>query len=290
MYKKNNNNMNVKMLVCCHKKDFMVSNDVYYPLHVGKYNHPDIELNIQSDNTGDNISFKNDNYCELTGMYWAWKNMKGVDVIGLCHYRRYFDFGDKHIFKNQVNHVNGSELNTKSLAIPPSLLSEVSNRVVVVPEKRILPISLRLAYCSIHSCEDLNVLEDVILKTQEQKYIDAYKNVMRYNNKISCYNMFVMKWDIFNDYCKWLFDLLFVYERYVNITSYSDYQKRIFGFISERLLNVYIEANKLQIIEKPILLVDNVKSKPLAGFIYRVHSFFNNLIFKFNKIVNGKSF
>lgn len=99
-----------------------------------------------------------------------------------------------------------------------------------------------------------------------------------------------MKWDIFNDYCKWLFDLLFVYERYVNITSYSDYQKRIFGFISERLLNVYIEANKLQIIEKPILLVDNVKSKPLAGFIYRVHSFFNNLIFKFNKIVNGKSF
>ena len=40
----------------------------------------------------DSISNKNDSYCELTGMYWALKNLKNVDVIGLCHYRRYFDF------------------------------------------------------------------------------------------------------------------------------------------------------------------------------------------------------
>lgn len=62
------------------------------PIHVGKVLHPDVDLGIQRDDTGDNISLKNSSYCELTGMYWAWKNLRGVDVIGLCHYRRYFDF------------------------------------------------------------------------------------------------------------------------------------------------------------------------------------------------------
>lgn len=33
------------------------------------------------DNTGDNISLRNSNYCELTGLYWAWKNLK-CDYIG----------------------------------------------------------------------------------------------------------------------------------------------------------------------------------------------------------------
>ena len=83
---------NVKILVCCHKRDVMATEEPYMPIHVGKALHPDVDLGIQGDDTGDNISLKNSSYCELTGMYWAWKNLKGVDVIGLCHYRRYFDF------------------------------------------------------------------------------------------------------------------------------------------------------------------------------------------------------
>ena len=43
------------------------------------------------DNEGDNISFKNKSYCELTTQYWAWKNQT-ADYYGFCHYRRYFSF------------------------------------------------------------------------------------------------------------------------------------------------------------------------------------------------------
>ena len=83
--------MKLTMLVCCHKEDIMATAEPYMPLQVGK-DISKIDLNIQGDNTGDNISCKNQSYCELTGMYWAWKNLKNVDYVGLCHYRRYFDF------------------------------------------------------------------------------------------------------------------------------------------------------------------------------------------------------
>ena len=75
--------MKVKILVCCHKNDIIPSQDNYMPIHVGKALHNDIDLGITGDNTGDNISIKNKNYCELTGVYWAWKNLENVDVVGL---------------------------------------------------------------------------------------------------------------------------------------------------------------------------------------------------------------
>lgn len=83
---------NVKILVCCHKHDITPKQEPYLPIHAGKALHPELDLGITGDDTGDNISLKNPNYCELTAMYWAWKNLKDVDIIGLCHYRRYFDF------------------------------------------------------------------------------------------------------------------------------------------------------------------------------------------------------
>ena len=78
-------------MVCCHKKDIMAVQEPYLPIQLGK-TLTDVDLGITTDNTGDNISYKNLSFCELTGVYWAWKNLKNTDVIGLCHYRRYFDF------------------------------------------------------------------------------------------------------------------------------------------------------------------------------------------------------
>ena len=88
--------MNIKIIVCCHKKDIFKESDIYKPIHVGKA-ISNIELGIQGDDTDENISSKNASYCELTGMYWAWKNLKNTDYIGLCHYRRYFDFNHLYI-------------------------------------------------------------------------------------------------------------------------------------------------------------------------------------------------
>ena len=81
--------MDIKILVATHKAYWMPEDDVYMPVHVGREGKQDLGFN--GDNTGDNISLKNANYCELTGLYWAWKNLQ-CDYIGLCHYRRFLCF------------------------------------------------------------------------------------------------------------------------------------------------------------------------------------------------------
>ena len=79
---------NVKILVATHKKYKMPADtSVYLPIHVGCEGKEN--LGFQGDNSGENISTLNPYYCELTGLYWAWKNLE-CDYLGLVHYRRYF--------------------------------------------------------------------------------------------------------------------------------------------------------------------------------------------------------
>lgn len=78
--------MDIKVIVATHKQYRMPSDNCYMPLHVGKQGK--VDLGYLGDDSGDSISEKNGHYCELTGLYWAWKNLKS-DYIGLVHYRRY---------------------------------------------------------------------------------------------------------------------------------------------------------------------------------------------------------
>ena len=78
----------IKIYVATHKPTKLLpKDDIYTLLEVGAYNKP--EFCALRDNTGDNISEKNSSYCELTGLYWVWKNTND-DISGLCHYRRFF--------------------------------------------------------------------------------------------------------------------------------------------------------------------------------------------------------
>ena len=78
----------MKIFVAMHKYvDININNRLYEPILVGN-NKKEKKVNILSDDTGDNISDKNINYCELTAVYWIWKNSK-EDIVGLCHYRRF---------------------------------------------------------------------------------------------------------------------------------------------------------------------------------------------------------
>lgn len=78
---------NIKIIVATHKKYKMPVDEIYLPMHVGADGKE--SLGYIKDNSGDNISYKNPYFCELTGLYWAWKNIN-ADYIGLVHYRRHF--------------------------------------------------------------------------------------------------------------------------------------------------------------------------------------------------------
>ena len=75
------------MYIMAHKKFQVPDKNGYIPLQVGSALNED--LGYQKDDTGIQISAKNKTYCELTGMYWIWKNIQ-CDNVGICHYRRYF--------------------------------------------------------------------------------------------------------------------------------------------------------------------------------------------------------
>lgn len=248
--------MNVKILVCCHKQDVMAMNDPYLPIQVGK-NLSSIDLGIKCDNEGDNISSKNKSYCECTGMYWAWKNLKNVDIIGLCHYRRYFDFHKQCKWPYPLTSFHSNQFSTLNLSIPSRIINLVFSGKLVVAKPRVYPIPLWYAYCNCHYSDDFRIIEQIIEEQGDQKYIDAFKDRMWYNNQLICFNMFLMKWDDFDNYCKWLFQILAEAEKRIDISHYNSTQSRIWGYVAERLFNVWLYANKKSLIKTPVIWVND---------------------------------
>lgn len=270
--------MRTKILVCCHKKDIVINQDPYMPIHVGKALNPNLSLGITEDNSGDNISCKNQSYCELTGLYWAWKNLKEIDVVGLCHYRRYFDFHNQVPFLSESKIVKPSMFDTIDLTIPESILEKVYQGSTVIATPIHYGYNLRADYCINHISDDFRSLETVIDETQSFEVRKAFKKYFYCNNKLSHYNMFLMNYNDFDKYCNWLFTILSEVEARTDITNYSSVQRRIYGYMAERLLNIWLISNNKDIIEKPIIkIADDVA--PSYALWRRLSSKFRLLLY-----------
>lgn len=249
--------MNIRIVVATHKAYWMPEDDVYLPLHVGREGKQD--LGFTGDNTGENISRKNANYCELTGLYWAWKNLR-CDYIGLCHYRRYFAHS-KH----------GSSLAAKKTAIFHKADYEklLQSYDIILPKKRNYYIeTVRSQYEHAHNKQDLDEVEAIIAERYPE-YSEAFTKVMS-RTKLHILNMFVMKKDLFDEYCAWLFSILFDLEKRIDICSYDGYQARVYGFLGERLFNVWLEKQQLRAIEVNVINLEPIKwSIKIINFLRR---------------------
>lgn len=239
----------------------MPDDDVYLPLHVGREGKPD--LGYLGDNSGDNISSKNPNFCELTGLYWAWKNLQ-CDYVGLCHYRRYFCAGSY-----------GSDVYSKRKSIfqRPDYEKLLKQYDIILPKKRNYYIeTVRSQYEHAHNKSDLDEVKRII-DEKYPEYGEAFNKVM---NRISLhiYNMFAMKKDLFDEYCQWLFVILFELEKRIDISFYDVYQARVYGFLSERLFNVWLENQDLKIKECEVVCLESV------DWFHKITSFINR---KFNR-------
>lgn len=234
--------MNIKILVATHKKYWMPDDDVYLPIHVGKENKDN--LGYIGDNTGDNISIKNPNYCELTAIYWAWKNLE-ADYIGLVHYRRYFT---KHNLRNCEK--KKQDILTKNDF--ENILKDVD---IIVPDKRKYYIeTIRSHYNHSYYEKDLNETE-CIIKEIYPEFSRAFNKVMN-RTWAHMFNMFVMRKDYFDEYCEWLFTILFELEKRIDISNYTVMEARVFGFISELLLDVWLETKQIKYREVNVSFIE----------------------------------
>ena len=230
--------MNIKILVATHKIYWIPNDPIYVPIHVGKEGKSD--LGFLGDNTGTNISNKNADYCELTGLYWAWKNLE-ADYIGSVHYRRYFVNKNRGLFSTgQKSDILASEDFKKILV----------GTDIILPNKRHYYIeTVKKQYIHAHDSQPYYILEEIICE-KYPKYHSAFKN-MEKRRWAHIFNMFVMKKSLFDSYCEWLFDILFELENRL-----FSHEPRLFGFLSERLLDVWIETNQLNYYELPVAFME----------------------------------
>lgn len=217
--------MNIKVLVAVHKNYAMPSDPMYLPAFVGKDLHPDVNDTFQGDNTGDNISKKNAHYNELTALYWGWKNLPDVDALGLVHYRRYFSLHhDKDLSK------------VLSTAEAENLLKDYD---VILPKQRNYFIETNEShYLHVHEHEPLEVTREVINK-KYPAYAKSFETVMK-RTKAHYFNMMIMKKQPLDEYCTWLFDVLGEVEKRIDYSNYTPYEQRVFGFLSELLLDTWL--------------------------------------------------
>lgn len=232
--------MNVKILVATHKAYWMPEDGMYVPVQVGSA-LSSVDLGYIRDDTGDNISSKNKNYCELTGLYWFWKNID-AEYIGLVHYRRHFT----------VRRKSDKKLSVLSMRDLTDLLKQYD---VILPKKRQYFIETNYnQYIHAHHKEDLDTTL-AILKNKYPDYVDAYYSVMRKTSGHR-FNMFIMKKEVCDEYCTWLFDILFDLEAQLDISQYSANDSRVFGFVSERLLDIWITKNNIAYKEIPYIFME----------------------------------
>ncbi len=243
---------NIKVIVAAHKKYQMPKDKMYLPLQVGaKLNK---EIGYQKDSEGKNISNKNPYFCELTGLYWAWQNLD-ADYIGLVHYRRYFKGKTKS--KDKFEQILKQEEVKKLL----------DQDTIILPKKR--RYYIETIYNHYKHTMHIETLDEAI-KIIDQKYPEFMPSVNKIMKRRSmhAFNMFIMPKKYFDEYCTWLFAILFELEKKFKNVNYDAFHSRFYGRVSERLLDVWLDYHNYKYQELPFIYMEKINwGKKIISFL-----------------------
>lgn len=235
-----------KIIVATHKRYDFPNDKLYLPVQVGAALTKD-RFGYATDDTGDNISTKNKGFCELTALYWGWKNLPN-EYIGLDHYRRYLS----------AHPSSGSrEKRLRSVLSSAQVNDLLAKEPVILPKKRHYYIeNLYDHYAHTMYVKPLDITGEII-QDKHPEYSPEFQRLHR-RTSAHMFNMFIMRRDILNGYCQWLFDILFELERRVDADKYDAFHARFYGRISELLLDVYLNTNELEYTEVPVVNIEPV--------------------------------
>lgn len=237
----------IKIIIASHKKYQKPVENIYLPVQVGAEGKEKIEGYTQ-DNTGENISTKNPNYCELTGLYWAWKNLN-AKYIGLVHYRRYFTECKKIPKKENEKF--------KIVLTEKQIKEKLKNVDIILPKKR--KYYIENLYSHYEHTMYIEPLDETrrIIEEKCPEYLSEFDKLHK-RTSAHMFNMFIMKKEILDEYCTWLFDILFELEKRTDASKYDSFHARFYGRISELLLDVWVNKNKIKYEEVKVMDMQNV--------------------------------
>ena len=277
----------VKILLAYHKPSTLLKPDIFVPIHVGREiaekavangmaseeDEAWMRENAIGDNTGDNISSKNKRYCELTAMYWAWKNYEELgdpNYIGFMHYRWHLCFDLK----------NETVLSPDGLIHCPKITDDyikkfhlreetirrfVKDYDVVVAEKlHVNYVKVDTVYEQYKNSPHHDIKDyDVCMAVVKELYPAYSSAVSEYNNQPFGYftNIFLMKKELFMEYADWLFTILEETERRLDFSWRNVQEMRVLAYISKRLFGIWFmnarHRSSLRIAELKRTFVDD---------------------------------
>ena len=246
----------LKIIVCTHKADSRIRNYApYVPVHAGKALHPKMDLGFIGDDTGDNISEKNPLYSEWSVIYWAWKNYNDAEYIGFNHYRRYFKI---NITKDNVETIMGKADLIAMKRINKSRCFRIDD------------------LSRMTSQEDTYLFFDSVLSIHP----DCKEALLRYiynSTEYFFYSMFIMKRELFDEYCNFIFPVLFDLEKRIKPHGYSR-QQRALGYFGETSLGLFIYYKNLKVKEVEISGTDELTDSKAKIIFRNFRNWINRLL------------
>ncbi|MCM1237115.1 MAG: DUF4422 domain-containing protein [Ruminococcus flavefaciens] len=261
--------MDIKILIATHKKYRMPEDDMYLPVQVGAEGKQ--SFGFQGDNVGENISSFNPRMCELTAVYWAWKNLK-ADYIGFVHYRRHFTIAKR--IKRLGNKDKFQMILSREEA--ENILKQYD---LILPNKRRYYIeSIRSHFIHLPYTyeKDLKVLEETI-KALTPEYLGAYETVMN-RRWAHMFNMFIIKKEYFDKYCEWMFPILQAVDKRIDVTGYTPMEARAVAYFGEFMMDIWNEKNRIAYEEVDVMFMEKQSMLKKAWT-----AFMRKLIYAFNE-------
>lgn len=240
----------IKLFVSCHRLFSVPAHPLLKPIQVGASLTDEVIPGFFRDDTGDNISRKNRSYCELTAQYWAWKNCAS-EYYGFFHYRRYL-YPDANAKRPYTNEKEPTLSTLEKLGYDgfDDLIRQY-DMIVPLGEKMYVPVRKHYSQAPFHRGEDLTLAEE-ILRDRYPSYGLAAETYLA--GSVHYFgNIFIMRREVFLEYCRWLFEILEEFDRRRDTSDYQTQERRVDGYLAERLLGIFYtrERNRLRTLELP---------------------------------------
>lgn len=258
----------IKIFVAYHIPARLINDPNFCPIHVGRAltmstkdgdstnkNRQWLLENCIGDDTGINISHLNRQYCELTGIFWVWKNInkyQDAEYIGFMHYRRHLRFNNQKAKEDKYGQIIYDKFNDQYTADnclnSATVESFTKDFDIIIPKAwDVRSVGSKNLYDHYKSSSPYLHIKDYdhVLNILIQKYPEYETSIKKYNSGHCGFftNMFVMKKTVFEQYCSWLFPILEEFDAETDISLYNSQEYRVDGYLSEWLFGIWLTHN-----------------------------------------------